>query len=66
MKIPSLQLEPTRQPSRHGFTLVEMMVTAAIFTMLIGAMVSVQIFALRVYTLAGTKITRQLLPKHLF
>ena len=43
--------------SRGGFTIVEMMVAAGIFLIIIGAMVSVQIFGLRVYTLAGTKIT---------
>jgi FtsP/CotA-like multicopper oxidase with cupredoxin domain len=42
---------------RHGFTLVETMITAGVFIVLVGAMVSVQIFGLRVYTLAGTKIT---------
>ena len=57
MKTPNFQFESKRQITRSGFTLVEMMVTAAIFTLLIGAMVSVQIFGLRVYTLAGTKIT---------
>ena len=57
MKLPNFQPNLKNQASRCGFTLVEMMVTAAIFTMLIGAMVSVQIFGMRVYTLAGTKIT---------
>jgi hypothetical protein len=42
---------------RQAFTLVEMVITAGIFAVVIGAMVSVQIFGLRVYTLAGTKIT---------
>lgn len=46
-----------RQRSRSGFTLVEMMVTSAIFIIIIGAMVSLQIFGLRVYTLAATKLT---------
>jgi prepilin-type N-terminal cleavage/methylation domain-containing protein len=42
---------------QNGFTIVEMMITSGIFVVLIGAMISVQIFGLRVYTLAGTKIT---------
>ena len=42
---------------RQAFTLVETMITAGIFIVVIGAMISVQIFGLRVYTLAGTKIT---------
>jgi len=48
---------PTGPRACRGFTLIEMMITAAIFIVLIGAMVSVQVFGLRVYTLAGTKIT---------
>lgn len=50
---------PQSSFSRHrlGFTLMEAMITGAVFVVLVGAMVSVQIFGLRVYTLAGTKIT---------
>ena len=55
MKTSPDQSSPPRQ--RHGFTLVETMITAGVFIVLVGAMVSVQIFGLRVYTLAGTKIT---------
>ena len=51
----SFNVPPRR--ARHGFTLIEIMVTSAIFLIVVGAMVSVQIFGLRVYTLAGTKIT---------
>lgn len=43
--------------SCHGFTLVEIMMVSGIFLIIVGAMVAVQIFGLRVYTLAGTKIT---------
>lgn len=45
-------------PRNHtaGFTLVEVMVAMAIFAFIIGGMVAVQIFGLRVYTLAATKL----------
>ena len=39
-----------------GFTLVEVMVAMAVFAFIIGGMVAVQIFGLRVYTLAATKL----------
>ena len=42
---------------RHGFTLAELMVASTIFLILVvGAMVSVQIYGLRVYNLTATKI----------
>jgi prepilin-type N-terminal cleavage/methylation domain-containing protein len=48
----------TSRLSRSGFTLLEMMVASFIFIVLMGAaMVAVQIFGLRVYTLAATKIS---------
>lgn len=46
-----------RRPGAAAFTLVEMMMVAAVFTVMIGGIVSVQIFAMRVYTLAATKLT---------
>ena len=43
--------------SRQGFSLAELMVASTIFLILVvGAMVSVQIYGLRVYNLAATKI----------
>ena len=39
-----------------GFTLTEIMVAMAIFSLVIIAMVSVQLFGMRVYTLAATKL----------
>jgi prepilin-type N-terminal cleavage/methylation domain-containing protein len=43
--------------SRHGFSLAELMVASTIFLILVvGAMVSVQIYGLRVYNLTSTKI----------
>ncbi len=47
---------PTKN-SRHGFSLAELMVASTIFLILVvGAMVSVQIYGLRVYNLTSTKI----------
>jgi len=40
-----------------GFTLVEIYIVSAIFLVLVGAMVALQIFGLQVYTLAATKLT---------
>ena len=50
---------PIKFPRRPaaGFTLVEVIIASAIFIVIIGALVSVQIFGLRVYTLASTKLT---------
>jgi prepilin-type N-terminal cleavage/methylation domain-containing protein len=39
-----------------GFTLAELMIAIAVFTFLVGAMVCIQIFGLRVQTLAATKL----------
>jgi len=47
-----------RQRSRSGFTLLEMMFSVGIYTiLLIGVLIAIQVFALRVYTLAATKLT---------
>lgn len=52
---PSFGRRPT---ACSAFTLVEMMVSAGIYlTLFVGAIVAIQIFALRVYTLAATKLT---------
>lgn len=40
-----------------GFTLVEMIIAVTIFSLVILATVAVQIYAMRVYTLAATKLT---------
>jgi Tfp pilus assembly protein PilW len=43
---------------RNAFTLVEMMVSSSIYLFIfVGVIVAIQIFALRVYTLAATKLT---------
>lgn len=43
---------------RSGFTIMEMMVSAGIYlAVFIGVIVAIQVFALRVYTLAATKLT---------
>jgi prepilin-type N-terminal cleavage/methylation domain-containing protein len=47
---------PARRMTVAGFTLVEMMITVGIFAVLIGGLIAVQIFGMRVYTLAGTKL----------
>ena len=54
------QLIHNKPPGRgtvvSGFTLTEIMVAMAIFSLVIIAMVSVQLFGMRVYTLAATKV----------
>ena len=47
-----------KSDGRHqsGFTLAEMLVTVLVFSFIIAAMVAVQIFGLRIYTLAATKL----------
>jgi prepilin-type N-terminal cleavage/methylation domain-containing protein len=57
MKFSASNSNPARQRATRGFTLVEIMITAAIFVMIVAAMVAVQIYGLRVYTLAATKLT---------
>jgi type II secretory pathway pseudopilin PulG len=47
---------PARRKAVAGFTLVETMIALTIFIVVIGGMVAVQIFGLRVYTLAATKL----------
>ena len=46
----------SQRPASDGFTLVEMMVAMAIFIFMIGALVCIQIFGARIYTLASTKL----------
>jgi len=54
MKIPVAR----QNRKKSGFTLLEMMFSVGIYTiLLIGVLVSLQIFALRVYTLAATKLS---------
>jgi type II secretory pathway pseudopilin PulG len=51
-------LQDRRQRSRWGYTLVEMVFAAGIYMfILVGVVVAIQIFALRIYTLAATKLT---------
>lgn len=57
MKIfPTIPHTP-RPPQLQGMTLVEMMVGVSVFTMIILAVVGVQIFSMRVYTLGATKLS---------
>jgi prepilin-type N-terminal cleavage/methylation domain-containing protein len=53
VKRPSPRLRPM---TAAGFTLVELMIASTILVSIVGAMVSVQIFGLRVCTLAETKL----------
>jgi len=58
MKLFSHLKPARREPRSAAFTLVEMMVSAGIYLgIFVGVMVAIQIFALRVYTLAATKLT---------
>jgi prepilin-type N-terminal cleavage/methylation domain-containing protein len=54
-----LSSNPFTRPSRttaRAFTLVEMLMAVTVFSLLVLATVAVQIYALRVYTLAATKL----------
>ena len=57
MKLFARNPSPGRACAAGGFTLIEIVVTSAIFLMVVLAMVAVQIYGLRVYTLAATKLT---------
>jgi prepilin-type N-terminal cleavage/methylation domain-containing protein len=57
MKLFTQQSARSRRHPRLGFTLVEMLVASTIFLIIIvAAMISVQIYGLRVYNLATTKV----------
>ncbi len=45
------------QTAVRAFTLAEMLIAIGIFSMVVAAIVSTQIFALRMYTLAATKVS---------
>jgi type II secretory pathway pseudopilin PulG len=47
---------PARPAAISAFTLTEIMVAMAIFLLVIAGMIAVQLFGLRVYTLAATKL----------
>jgi type II secretory pathway pseudopilin PulG len=52
------QLQAGGRRRRSAFTLVEMMVSSGIYLVIfVGVIVAIQLFALRVYTLAATKLT---------
>jgi len=57
MKLFARNPSTARECASGGFTLIEILVTSAIFLMVVLAMVAVQIYGLRVYTLAATKLT---------
>jgi len=56
MKIYKNTIKTSGAFSRCGFTLVEVMVAAGIFVIVVGSMVAVQIYGLRVYTLSASKV----------
>jgi hypothetical protein len=58
MKLNLILLSGARKRRCFGYTLVEMMFSAGIYMfILVGVVVCIQIYALRVYTLAATKLT---------
>ena len=58
MKIKLIKCGPSHRTSRSAFTLIEMMISVGIYLALfVGVMVAIQIFGLRIYTLAATKLT---------
>src|SRR5208282_5374367 len=49
---------PAPRRNRFGYTLVEMLIASGIYLfILVGVVVGIQIFALRIYTLGATKLT---------
>jgi prepilin-type N-terminal cleavage/methylation domain-containing protein len=57
MKMLSLNRMDACRTGRSAFTLAEMLIAMGIFSMVIAAMVATQLFGLRVYTLAATKLS---------
>jgi type II secretory pathway pseudopilin PulG len=57
MKTEPLKRMDSGRAGASAFTLAEMLIAMTIFTMVIGAMVATQLFGLRVYTLAATKLS---------
>lgn len=53
--LPKMIVEPRARA--RGFTLVEMMVAVAVFSLVVIVTVALQVYAMRVYTLAATKLT---------
>lgn len=56
MKLSRKTQSPARPDGFRGFTLAEMLIAVGIFSLVIAAMVAVQLLGMRVYTLAGTKL----------
>jgi type II secretory pathway pseudopilin PulG len=57
MKILSLDRMYSRRTGASAFTLAEMLIAMGVFSMVIGGMIATQLFGLRVYTLAATKLS---------
>jgi prepilin-type N-terminal cleavage/methylation domain-containing protein len=64
MKTPINGIRTWPQGKSAGFTLAEMLVALGIFSMLIAWMVSAQIYGMRVYTLAATKLVATAGARH--
>src|SRR3974390_3282599 len=64
MKTPINRIRTWPQRKSAGFTLAEMLVALGIFSMLIVWMVSAQIYGMRVYTLAATKLVATAGARH--
>jgi len=56
MKTTTASMRKSSRRHRAGFTLAELLVSTMVFTLIMGAMISLQIFGLRIYTLAATKL----------
>jgi type II secretory pathway pseudopilin PulG len=57
MKLLFLNQMGSRRTGACAFTLAEMLIAMTVFTMVIAAMVATQLFGMRVYTLAATKLS---------
>src|ERR1700734_1368722 len=56
MKFPPDHFSPAPQMAARGFTLVEMIVALTVFTLVVFGTIAVQIYSMRVYSLASTKL----------
>ncbi|MGH7942552.1 MAG: PulJ/GspJ family protein [Limisphaerales bacterium] len=57
MKIPPINSLPLPRKTICAFTLIEMMVAIGVFSLVVLGTIAIQIYAMRVYTLAATKLT---------
>jgi len=58
MNLPSPSVAPARRQILSGFTLPEMMIAVTVYTVvMLGVLIGLQVFAMRMYTLAACKTT---------